>query len=154
MATAGETNAAANRPNLKVVGKPQDETLERARRTLRARNYRPRTVKAYLYWIDRFLTFHASADLIDLREPEVNAFLTQLAVGEDVAASTQNQALSALLFLYDKVLGNPLEHVENIVRARKPKRRPTVLSRAEWERLQRELHGTPLLVCQLLYGSG
>lgn len=154
MSAARQTHTAADRPNLKVVGKPQHETVERARRTLRARNYRPRTAKAYVYWIDRYLTFHASADPLDLREPEVNAFLTQLAVGEDVAASTQNQALSALLFLYDKVLGRPLEHIENIVRARKPKRLPTVLSRAEWERLQRELNGTPLLVCQLIYGSG
>lgn len=154
MSRAEETYAAANRPLLQVVGKPQDEILDRARRILRARNYVPKTVKAYVYWIDRYLTFHASADPQDLSEPEVNAFLTQLAVVQDVAASTQNQALSALLFFYEKVLGRPLEHVENIVRARKPKTRPTVLSRAECKALLRELEGIPLLVCQLLYGSG
>ena len=150
----GESHAADERPLLRVVGKPPDEAVERARRVLRARNYGARTVKAYLYWIDRFLTYHASADPLELREAEVNAFLTQLAVGQDVAASTQNQALSALLFFYAKVLGRPLEHMENIARARKPKRMPTVLSRGECEALFRELDGVALLVCQLLYGGG
>ncbi len=89
-----------------------------------------------------------------MREEQVNAFLTQLAVGEDVAASTQNQALCALLFFYSKVLGQPLEHMENIARARKPKRMPTVLSRSEVRVLFEQLDGLPLLICQLLYGSG
>ena len=76
------------------------------------------------------------------------------AVQENVAASTQNQALAAILFLYDKVLGEPLDRVEGVVRARRPKRIPTVLSREETERVFAQLEGVPLLICQLLYGSG
>lgn len=89
-----------------------------------------------------------------MREPHVNEFLTYLAVKEKVSASTQNQALCAILFFYDKVMGRPLDRLEGVVRARGPKHRPTVLSKGEVKSLFCELHGVVLLVCQLLYGSG
>ncbi|MGH7463444.1 MAG: integron integrase, partial [Longimicrobiales bacterium] len=84
----------------------------------------------------------------------VNRFLTHLAVQENVAASTQNQALAALLFLYEHVLQQPLDRIEGVVRARKPKRLPVVLTRDEVEALLAQLEGAPQLVCMLLYGSG
>ena len=90
----------------------------------------------------------------ELAEPEVNRFLTHLAVQQNVAASTQNQALAALLFLYEHVLEKPLNRVEGVVRARKPKRLPVVLTREEVEAVLAEVEGDPWLVCSLLYGSG
>ena len=87
-------------------------------------------------------------------EPEVNEFLTHLAVDERVAASTQNQALAALLFLYERVLRRPLGRIEGVVRARRPRRLPVVLTRPEVRAVLDGLDGTPRLMCMLLYGSG
>jgi integron integrase len=143
-----------SRPALEVVGKPQDQAIVRARRVLTARHYSKRTAESYRHWIERFLIFHNWADPLDLREQQVNAFLTELAVSKKVAESTQNQALAAILFFYGKVLGRPLERVENIVRAKRPKHMPVVLSRSEAQALLNEINGVPLLICQLLYGSG
>jgi len=154
MGAPGEIRQPAVRPKLRIVRTPRDETIERARRVLLARHYAKRTTESYLHWIERFLVFHDRADAADLREDEVNAFLTELAVQKHVAESTQNQARAALLFLYDQVLGQPLQRVDNIVRAKRPKTLPEVLSRAEVQALFKELHSVPLLVCQLLYGSG
>jgi integron integrase len=142
------------RSHLRLVAAGHHEVLERARRVLKARHYKPKTIKAYLFWIERFIKFLSPRELDLIREREVNEFLTNLAVKENVAASTQNQALSALLFLFDKVLGRPLDRIEGVVRARKPQRLPTVLSRAEGEALLSELDGAPRLVAQLLYGGG
>ncbi|MGH2704561.1 MAG: integron integrase [Actinomycetota bacterium] len=89
-----------------------------------------------------------------LREPAVNAFLTHLAVDQNVAASTQNQALAALLFFYEQVLGQPLDRIDGVVRARKPKRLPVVLSRKEVQTILSFVEGVPRLVCMLLYGAG
>ena len=89
-----------------------------------------------------------------MREPEVNAYLTWLATEGHVAASTQNQPLSALLFLYDEVLHQPLDRTQGVVRARKPKRLPTVLSREEVGRVLAHLHGERHMVATLLYGAG
>jgi integron integrase len=128
--------------------------LERAGRVLRARNYSKSTAKAYLFWIARFLRQFSRTNPAELGGPEVNEFLTQLAVKENVAASTQNQALCALLFFFEMVVGKPLDRMEGVLRARRPSRRPVVLSRREVQALFSELTGTPELVCQLLYGSG
>jgi integrase len=84
----------------------------------------------------------------------VNHFLTHLAVGQNAAASTQNQALAALLFLYEHVLEQPLDRMEGVIRARKPKRLPVVLTRDEVQAILAELDGAPSLVCTILYGSG
>lgn len=118
-----------------------------------------RTEQTYLRWIERFVRYHARrkgrfVHPRDLREPEVEAFLNHLANERDVAASTQTQALSALLFLYDAVLGTPLDVMAGLTRVRKPARIPTVLSREEVARLLDRLHGVPRLIGGLLYGAG
>jgi integron integrase len=154
LASKPQLRAAAPPRTLRLVGEPQDQWLKRSERVLRSTHYQPRTIKAYLHWIKRFLRFHHGTDPLSLGEDRVNAFLTYLAVREDVSASTQNQALCALLFFFDRVAGQPLDRVEGVIRARRIKRRPTVLSRQEVEVLFGQLEGIPLLVCQILYGSG
>lgn len=128
--------------------------LARVREALRARHYSRRTEQAYAAWIARFVEFHGGRDPGELGEREVNAFLTHLALSARVAASTQNQALAALLFLYDGVLHRPLGRVEGVVRARRPRRMPIVLTREEVRAVLDGLDGTTHLVCALLYGSG
>jgi site-specific recombinase XerD len=88
-----------SRPALEVVGKPQDQAIVRARRVLTARHYSKRTAESYRHWIERFLIFHNWADPLDLREQQVNAFLTELAVSKKIAESTQNQTVVALFRL-------------------------------------------------------
>jgi integron integrase len=127
---------------------------DHAVRVFRGRHYSPRTQKAYMHWIGQFLRFHAGRHPRALREDEVNAFLSDLAVSKKVAASTQNQALAALLFLYKHVLEQPLDHVEGVVRASRPKRLPVALTRDEVRRVFAELDGIPQLVCMTLYGAG
>ncbi len=127
--------------------------LDRLRDACRVRNLSPRTADAYAGWAERFIRFHGIRHPDTMGEPEVNAFLTQLAVARHVAASTQNQALAALLFLYGPVLGRPLDHLA-VVRAKRPHRLPVVLSRAEVGRVLAELDGVPWLVSALLYGAG
>ena len=89
-----------------------------------------------------------------MSEPEVREFLTHLAVNGHIAASTQNQALSALLFLYDKVLDRPLDHVQGVVRAKRPQRLPVVMTDDEVRTVLEQLSGVKQLVCELLYGGG
>src|SRR5215510_13127648 len=108
----------------------QPKLLDRVRAACRVRHFSIRTEDAYHDWIERFIRFHKIRHPDTMAEPEVNAYLTHLAVNRNVAASTQNQALSALLFLYEHVLGTPLNQL-NIVRAERPKRLPVVLTREE-----------------------
>jgi integron integrase len=128
--------------------------LERARQALRARHYSRRTEQAYLAWIARLVAFHGGRAPEEMGEGEINLFLTHLAVQGRVSASTQNQALAALLFLYGSVLRRPLGQIEGVVRARRPRRLPVVLSRREVGAVLDTLEGTPRLVGALLYGSG
>jgi integron integrase len=128
--------------------------LDRVRAALRARHYSIRTEQAYLGWIRRFIRFNRLRHPKELGEPEVTAFLTHLAVEEHVSASTQNQALAALLFLYGIVLGRQVEWLEGIVRARKPQHLPVVLTREEVRQVLQHLEGVPRLVASLLYGTG
>lgn len=121
---------------------------------MRARHYSPRTIKAYTHWIGRYVRFHAPTHPRFLRESAANEFLTHLAVDGHVAASTQNQALSAILFLYERVFDQPLDRIEGVVRARRPKRIPVVLTPDEIRATFNQIEGTPLLVCRLLYGTG
>jgi site-specific recombinase XerD len=100
------------------------------------------------------LEFHGERVFSQLGEAEVSAFLTSLAVDGAVSASTQNQALYAILFLYRNVLGRDLAWLEDVVRAKRPLRLPTVLARGDVARLIAKLEGTPKLVASLLYGSG
>ncbi len=149
-------NSTADRPlplGL-LVGQPVPRLYDRVVEILRTRHYSRRTEQAYVHWIRRFILFHAPTHPRELAEGDVNRFLTHLAMKENVAASTQNQALAALLFLYEHVLERPLDRIEGIVRARKPKRLPVVLTREEVEAILTHLDGAPLLVCTLLYGAG
>jgi integron integrase len=124
--------------------------LDRVRDAIRARHYSLRTEEAYVGWIRRYILFHNKRHPAEVGEPEINAFLTHLAVAGRVAASTQNQALCALLFLYRHVLQKQLANLETIVRARRPTRLPTVMTPANVRSLLTRMTGTPKLV----YGSG
>ena len=135
-------------------GQPAPRLYDRVVEVLRARHYSRRTEEACVHWIRRFTLFHAGAHPRELGEGHVNTFLTHLAVKENVAASTRNQALAALLFLYGHVLEQPLNRIEGVIRARKPKRLPVVLTSDEVEAVLAHLDGVPSLVCTLLYGSG
>ena len=128
--------------------------LDRVRTTLRARHYSPRTEDAYVGWIKRFIRFNHLRHPKDLGEAEINTFLSQLAVRGKVSASTQGQALAALLFLYHEVLARPLADLEGVVRARRPIRLPVVLTRDEVREVLSHLEGPPRLVAELLYGTG
>jgi len=127
--------------------------IQRYRELLQARHYARRTVKAYVQWLRRFLRVHQLRHPREMGSEEVNAFLTHLAVKEQVSASTQNQALAALLFLYRDLLERELE-LEGVVRARTNHRIPVVLSEAEVRAVRERLEGEPALVVGLLYGSG
>ena len=106
------------------------------------------------HWIRRYIGFHQHQPSRKLAESDVNRFLTHLAVKEHVAASTQNQALSAILFLYEHVLQQPLDRIEGVVRARRPKRLPVVMTVDEVSRVLAHLNGDKWLIAMLLYGGG
>jgi integron integrase len=118
------------------------------------RHYSPRTEDAYHDWCRRFILFHGKRHPQEMAETEVNAFLTHLAVDGHVAASTQNQALAARLFLYQHVLLKPLDRLDGVIRANRPKQLPVVLTPDEVRILLAALTGTPAVVCGLLYGGG
>jgi integron integrase len=128
--------------------------LDVVRARIRAKHYSPRTEEAYVGWIRRYVRFHASKHPRQMGAVEVTAFLSSLAVAGGVAASTQNQALSALVFLYAEVLDAPFDCLDGIVRARRPTRLPVVLTVDEVRRLLAELRGTEWLMASLLYGAG
>ena len=127
--------------------------IQRYCQELQARHYARRTVATYEQWLRRFLRFHQLRHPREMGSAEVNAFLTHLAVELQVSASTQNQALSALLFLYRELLERDLD-LEGVIRARTRQRLPVVLSEAEVRAVRQELEGDPALVVGLLYGSG
>ncbi len=128
--------------------------LDRVRAAIRLRHYSRRTEKAYVGWIRRFILFHGKRHPDGMAADEITRFLSHLAVEGKVSASTQNQALSALLFLYRDVLGRELAWMDEIVRARRPARLPVVLARGEVAALLRELQGVERLMASLLYGAG
>ncbi|HEV8356232.1 MAG TPA: integron integrase [Gemmatimonadales bacterium] len=128
--------------------------MVRFRQALRAAHYSPRTEAAYVAWARRFIRFHGLRHPDELGEAKVAAFLTHLATDKRVAASTQGQALSALLFLYRDVLGRPLGNLGAVLRARAPTRLPVVLSRAEVQAVLEQLPGVYHLLGTLLYGAG
>jgi len=128
--------------------------LDRVRERIRAKHYSFRTERAYLDWIRRFILFNDKKHPNEMSAPEVERFLTYLAVEARVAAPTQNQALAAILFLYRDVLEIELPWIENVVRARMPVRVPVVLPRTDVQRLIDHLEGDFHLIAQLLYGSG
>lgn len=128
--------------------------LDLVRAALRTEHYSPRTEEAYVHWIVRFVHFAGLRHPRDLGAPEVERFLTHLAVDGHVAAATQNQALAALLFLYRKVLGQELPWLERVVRAPRRPRLPVVLSKTEVVAVLAQMNGPPRVIASLLYGSG
>ncbi|MBN2085902.1 MAG: integron integrase [Anaerolineales bacterium] len=128
--------------------------IERLRASIRLRHYSIRTEQTYVDWAARFLSFHSGLPLEALAEPEISSFLTHLAVRDKVAASTQNQALNALVFFFRHVLEKDLDSPFQLVRAKRPLRLPAVLSKDEVFSLLAHLSGTHLLMAKLLYGGG
>ena len=144
----------ATYPRPSPAGIVAKSVTERVRDVIRLRHYSHRTEKAYLGWILRFRDFHGGRDLESLGTPEIARYLTSLAVGGRVTAGTQNQAFSALLFLYRDVLNRELVGLETVARAKRPERLPQTLTREEVARVLRHLHGTPWLMASLMYGAG
>ena len=137
-----------------LVASAPPRLLDRVRGALRIRHFSRRTETAYVAWIRRFLFFHGKRHPDGLGAPEVTGYLSHLATNGQVSASTQNQAFSALLFLYREVLGRELAGLEEVPRARLPERLPVVLAREEVAAVLRYMSGTPRLMCALMYGSG
>jgi integron integrase len=133
---------------------PPLSLAEKIRAVARLRRLSPRTERAYLGWIRRFLSFHGGRHPLDLGKTEIESFLTDLAVTARVSASTQNQALSGLLFLYRNVYGQGFPWLEDVVRARRPRRLPVVLTRSEVSSILEQMPGPTRLMASLLYGAG
>jgi integrase len=132
----------------------EGKLLDRVRAAIRMRHYSRRTEEAYTHWIRRYIVFHGKKHPSMMGTNEISAFLTWLAVRQRVSASTQNQALSALLFLYREILRIDIGPIEQPPRARTPSRLPVVLSRDEVVAVMKGLHGTCWIIGMLLYGSG
>ena len=141
-------------PNSTGQSKPNLRLIDRVGNVMRLKHYSLRTERTYWDWIERFIRFHGMRHPSEMAEAEVGAFLTHLARDGKVAASTQNQALSALLFLYKEVLKQEIGWLEGVQRAKKPMRLPVVLTPEEVHKLFAQLRGTTRLMAGLLYGSG
>jgi integron integrase len=128
--------------------------LDRVRDAIRLRHYSLRTEQAYIGWIKRYIYFHDKKHPDSMGEPEITRFLSHLATQRNVSASTQNQALSALLFLYKEVLEHELAWMDDIVRARRPKRLPVILTKQQVTILFSMMKETNLLIAELMYGTG
>ncbi|MEW6229029.1 MAG: integron integrase [Bacillota bacterium] len=137
-----------------VQAERKPRLLDRLREALRTRHYSRNTEQTYCHWVKRFIYFHNVRHPAEMAEPEINAFLTHLAVKEHVSASTQNQALCALLFLYRHVLGKEIGELGEVIRARKPRRLPVVLTREEVKAVIGQLKGDKWLMANLMYGAG
>ena len=128
--------------------------LARVRDRLRVLHYSYRTEQSYVAWIKRFILFHGKRHPGSMGKPEVEAFLTYLATQRHVSASTQNQALSAVLFLYKQVLQIEIGWIEDVVRAKQPQRAPVVMTSGEVAQVMRRLSGLHWLMAMLMYGTG
>lgn len=128
--------------------------LDRVRWHLRVKHYSIRTEQAYVDWIRRYIVFHRKRHPNEMSEKEITEFLTHLAVEKSVAASTQNQAFSALLFLYQQVLERKLDFIDNVQRVTRPAKLPVVFTRAEAQAVLARMHGEHRLMAELLYGAG
>jgi integron integrase len=144
---------------LRIITSPpavdrKPKLLDRLSEALRSRHYSRRTEATYIHWVRRFIFFHHVRHPQEMAEPEINAFLTHLAVKEHVSASTQNQALCAIIFLYRYVLEKKIGDLGEVIRARKPKRLPVVMTREEVRAVIGKLTGDKKLMASLMYGTG
>jgi len=128
--------------------------LDQVHVAIRARHYSRRTEKSYVRWILRFILFNGKRHPADMGEREITSFLSMLATRRKVSASTQNQALSAILFLYRVVLQQKFDWLDGIVKAKRPVRLPVVLAREEVKAILGQMRGTPWLMASLMYGAG
>jgi integron integrase len=128
--------------------------LDQVRQAIRTRHYSYMTEKAYVAWIKRFIFFHNKRHPAEMGEKEISQFLSSLANDSHVSASTQNQALNALLFLYKDVLSKKIGLVDGVVRAKRPQRLPVVLTKEEVKKVIDRMSGAPRLMAILLYGGG
>lgn len=145
-------NLYTDRENGKKMNSSQ--LVEKMTTTMRVRHYSKRTEESYINWIVRYIRFHDTQHPLQLSEQHAEQFLTHLAVEQNVSASTQNQALNAILFLYKDVLHAPLDHLANVTRANRTVRIPVVFTPDEVRSVLSRMNGIPLLVANLLYGSG
>jgi integron integrase len=150
----GAQPSVAPAPRAARMARLKPKLLDQLREALRSRHYSRRTEQTYCQWIKRFIYFHNVRHPAEMGEPEINAFLTHLAVKQKVSASTQNQALSALLFLYRHVIGREVGDLGDVIRARKPKRLPVVMTREEVKAVLGCLRGDKWLMANLMYGAG
>jgi integron integrase len=132
----------------------EPKLLDQVREAIRRKHYSIRTAEAYVDWITRYIFFHKKRHPAEMSEREIEQFLNHLAVQKQVAASTQNQALSALIFLYREVLGKEIGWMENLERAKRPERLPIVLTETEVRHVLAHLEGRNWLMAALLYGAG
>jgi len=128
--------------------------LDQVHSAIRARHYSRRTEKSYVRWIIRFILFNAKRYPADMGEREITSFLSMLTTRRKVSASTQNQALSAILFLYRVVLQQKFDWLDGIVKSKRPVRLPVVLAREEVKAILGQMRGTPWLMASLMYGAG
>ena len=135
-------------------GSPKLRLLDQVRQAIRTRHYSYRTEKAYVHWTKRFIFFHNKRHPADMGEAEIGRFLSSLATDSHVSASTQNQALNALLFLYREIVKKDIGYVDGVVRAKRPHRLPVVLTRQEVRSILGCLDGSDWIMAMLLYGAG
>ena len=133
---------------------PKPKLLDQVREAIRTRHYSYRTEKAYVHWIKRFIFFHNKRHPAEMGEAEIGRFLSSLATDSHVSASTQNQALNALLFLYREIVKKDIGYVDGVVRAKRPHRLPVVLTRQEVRSILGALGKSDWLMVMLLYGAG
>lgn len=135
------------------AGKPL-KLLDSVRYAIRSKHYSPSTEKAYVGWVKRYVLFHGKRHPNEMGKEEIAVFISHLAIKRRVSASTQNQALSAILFLYKEVLEKEIEWIDGIVRAKRPARIPEVLSKDEVRALLAQLRGREWLMASIMYGAG
>src|SRR5438128_2907362 len=136
------------------TGRSKPKLLDQVREAIRTRHYSPKTEESYVHWIKRFIFFHNKRHPIEMGEAEIGQFLSSLATNSHVSASTQNQALNALLFLYREVLKKDIGYVNGVVRVKRPHRLPVVLTRQEVRSIVGCLDGSDWIMAMLLYGAG
>src|ERR1700719_1384990 len=147
-----ETILRVSPSNAAVASSPK--LLDRVRWQLRLKHYSIRTEQAYVDWSRRFILFHGKRHPKEMGEAEITAFLTHLAAEKNVAASTQNQAFAALLFLYQQVLDRKLDFIDNVQRVKRPAKIPVVFTPQEAHAVLDQMHSDYRLMAELLYGSG
>jgi integron integrase len=144
--------AIENKQYIKKIAKPK--LLTEIKNKMRTSSYSSKTIEAYTHWIKNFILFNNKKHPKELDKENIEKYLTHLAVERNVAASTQNQALAAILYLYKNIVQKEIGWLDDVIRARRSKRLPVVFTKAEVNEIFRHIEGETSLICSLLYGSG